>query len=355
MSPPRPLVFTEDQRLLDDVLRLAAVAGIEPEVADSPPVVRARWRVAPMVLVGADCAARCAALGPARRPGVLLVAGGPAERATFAAGIQLGVAEVVELPAGEQRLVELLAGARSEPTGPPGAVVCVLSGRGGAGASVLSAALATAAARAGRSPLLVDADPLGGWVDLLLGGEAVGGLRWPDLAACASAVSPSTLRDALPMVHGVRVLAAGRTGPVELPLPAVRAVLAAGRRFADLVVVDLSRSAGAVAEAVLVEADRVLLVVPDEVRAVAAAARMVEWAGRHAVELELVVRRVRSRGLAVAEVASALGLPLVGELRPEPGLVGALERGEPPGRRSRGPLATLCGRVLAGLATRRAA
>ena len=352
---PRPLVVTEDPRLLDDVLRLAAVAGVEPEVADSPSVVRSRWRVAPMVVVGADCAARCMALDPARRPGVLLVTCGPADRATFAAGIRLGVAEVVELPAGEQRLVEVLAGARSEPAGPPGAVVCVLSGRGGAGASVLSAALATVAARSGRSPLLVDADPLGGGVDLLLGGETVGGLRWPDLAACASAVSPSTLRDALPWVHGVRVLAAARTGPVALPLGAVRAVLAAGRRFADLVVVDLSRSVGAVSEAVLADADRALLVVPDEVRSVAAAARTAEWAGAHMFGLELVVRRVRPRGLAAADVADALGLPLVGELRPEPGLVGALERGEPPARRSRGPLSALCGRVLAGLAERPAA
>jgi len=352
---PRPLVVTEDPHLLDDVLRLAAVAGIEPEVVDGPVAARSRWRVAPLVVIGVDCAARCASLGPARRPGVLLVARGPADLAAYSAGIAIGAAEVVELPAGEQRLVELLAGARAEPTGPPGALVCVMSGRGGAGASVLSCALATVAARAGRSPLLVDADPLGGGVDLLLGGETVGGLRWPDLAACAGSVSPSTLRDALPRAHGVSVLATGRTGPVELPRAAVRSVLEAGRRFADPVVVDLSRSVDAVAETVLADARLALLVVPDEVRAVAAAARMAEWAGRHVVDLEVVVRRVRPRGLAPAEVAAALGLPLAGDLRPEPGLVGALERVEPPSRRSRGPLAQLCGRILAGLAERPAA
>ncbi len=352
---PRPLVVTENPPLLDDVLRLAAVAGVEPEVASSPAAARSRWRAAPVVVVGADCAARCVALVPARRPGVLLVARAPADRATFAAGIGLGAAEVVELPAGEQRMVELLAGARAEPAGPPGALVCVLSGRGGAGGSVLSAALATVAARSGRSALLIDADPLGGGVDLLLGGEAVGGLRWPDLAGCTGPVSPSTLRDALPRVHGVWVLAAGRTGPVGLPEAAVHAVLDAGRRFADLVVVDLSRSVDAVAEAVLADADRALLVVPDEVRAVAAAARIAEWAGQHVVGLEVVVRRVRPRGLAAVEVADALGLPLAGELRAEPGLVGALERGEPPARRSRGPLAQLSRRVLADLAERRAA
>src|SRR5262249_12485359 len=253
--PPRPLVVSDDLDLLDDVLRLAAVAGVEPGlVGGSPPAVRPGWRVAPMVLVGAARATGCVPLAPARRSGVLLVVRGPADRATFAAGIALGVAEVVELPAGEQRLVELLSGALAEPAGPPSALVCVLSGRGGAGASVLASALATVAARAGRSPLLVDGDPLGGGVGLLLGGEPVGGLRWPDLAGCTGPVSPSTLRDALPWVQGVWVLAAGRSGPVELPAPAVRAVLDAGRRFADPVVVDVSRSVGAVPETVLAEA-----------------------------------------------------------------------------------------------------
>jgi secretion/DNA translocation related CpaE-like protein len=352
---PRSLVVTEDLLLLDDVLRLAAVAGIEPEVTASSQVVRARWRSAPVVVVGADWVARCAALGLARRPGVLLVAGTPPGRGTYAAGIEVGVAEVVELPAAEQRLAELLAGARSEPAGPPGSVMCVLSGCGGGGASVLSAALACVAASTGRSPLLVDADPFGGGVDLLLGGETAAGLRWPDLASCAGPISPGTLRDALPRVHGVSVLATARKGPMQLPAAALRAVLHAGRRFADPVVLDLSRSADAGTAAVLDEADRALLVVPNEVRAVAAAARMAEWAGQHLASLDLVVRRVRPHGLAAEEVAGLLGLPLAGSLRPEPGLAGALERGEPPGRRGRGPLAGVCHQLLAGLPVRAAA
>ena len=353
---PRPVVVSDDVDLLDDVLRLAAVAGVEPEVAGgNPATLRARWRVAPLVVVGADCVDRCVALGPARRAGVLLVTRGPAERAVFVAGITLGVAEIVELPAAEQRLVEVLSGARAEPAGPPGALLAVLAGCGGAGASVLAAALATMAARAGRPALLVDADPLGGGVDLLLGGESAGGLRWPDLAGLAGPVSPGTLRDALPSVHGVRVLAAGRSGPVELPVAAVRAVLAAGRRFADPVVADVARSVDPVSEAVLADANRVLVVVPDQIRAVAAAARMIEWVSQFAVDLELVVRRSGRRGLAAVEVAATLELPLAGELGPEPGLAGALERGEPPGRRPRGPLAQLCGRVLADLGDRSAA
>ena len=43
---------------------------------------------------------------------------------------------------------------------------------------------------------------------------------------------------------------------------------------------------------------------------------------------------------------SVLGLPLAGQIRAEPGLAAALERGDPPGRRTRGPLATFCAGFL---------
>ena len=40
-------------------------------------------------------------------------------------------------------------------------------------------------------------------------------------------------------------------------------------------------------------------------------------------------------GLSTGAVARALGLPLLGDLRPEPGLDVSLERGDPPGLRAR--------------------
>jgi hypothetical protein len=56
-------------------------------------------------------------------------------------------------------------------------------------------------------------------------------------------------------------------------------------------------------------------------------------------------------------VARALGLPLLAELRPEPGLDAALEHGNAPAQRGRGPLSVACGRLLDDLlpALRRAA
>ncbi len=63
----------------------------------------------------------------------------------------------------------------------PAPLVAVVGGRGGAGASVLATALALTAARRDLEVTLLDLDPLGGGLDLLLGAEAAPGLRWGDL------------------------------------------------------------------------------------------------------------------------------------------------------------------------------
>jgi hypothetical protein len=45
-------------------------------------------------------------------------------------------------------------------------------------------------------------------------------------------------------------------------------------------------------------------------------------------------------------VARVLGLPLAGELRTQPRLPAAIERGETPAADGRGPLAVLCRRLI---------
>ena len=54
---------------------------------------------------------------------------------------------------------------------------------GGAGASVFAAALAATAERAGRGVVLADCDPWGPGLDVMLGIEDRGGIRWDELAA----------------------------------------------------------------------------------------------------------------------------------------------------------------------------
>jgi secretion/DNA translocation related CpaE-like protein len=190
--------------------------------------------------------------------------------------------------------------------------------------------------------LLIDADPLGGGVDLVLGGEDARGLRWSGIADTQGRVSSTALHDALPHLCDLSVLSFDRTDPAEVPESTMRTVLDAGCRINDVVVVDLPRRLDDAARMVLDRADLTLLVVPAEIRATAAAARVVAGAGLVAADLRVVVRGPAPAKLSAQTVAGCLGLPLAGELRAEPNLAVALERGVPPARRGRGPLATFC-------------
>src|SRR5438128_6881 len=53
----RPLVVSTDDALLDELLRVLAAAGAEPELATGGPALRRAHREAPLVLVGADALA----------------------------------------------------------------------------------------------------------------------------------------------------------------------------------------------------------------------------------------------------------------------------------------------------------
>ncbi|HSJ60634.1 MAG TPA: septum site-determining protein Ssd [Jiangellaceae bacterium] len=342
----RPLLVTADDHVLDDLLRLAAAAGIEADVVADAAAARARWSAAPIVLVGDDRAESLLALGPPRRPGVLVVCAGPPVTATWQRAVGLGAEHVLELGTGEARLVECFADV-ADGGGPEQAIVVgVAGGRGGAGASVLASALAVCAVRRRLATMLVDADPFGGGLDLVLGAEHSGGLRWPDLADTRGRIGGSTLRDHLPDPHGLTVLSWDRGGMLNVPAEAVRAVVAAARRSWDLVVVDLPRRCDPATEEFAGQCHRLLLVVPAEVRAVAAAGRVAAGLGVVASDISVVVRKPAPSGLRSTDIAAALGLPVAAELDPEPGLAEALERGEPPAWSGRGPLATICERLL---------
>ena len=343
--PDRPLLLTADPVVLDDLLRIGVTAGTEVQVAPDVGAARRVWAAAACVVVGPDAAAACARARLPRRPGVVLLGADLDDAGIWQTAVEVGAEHVVFLPDGEAWLTELLAEA-VEPSRTGGQLVAVVGGRGGAGATTLAVALALQGARTGRSSLLVDADPLGGGIDLVLGGESDQGLRWPDLATTAGRVPGGALTAALPRMAELSVLSWNRGDVLGVPPEAVRAVLDAGLRSCDLVVADLPRALDDTGQVVLSLARLVLLVVPAEVRAAAAATRVAVQLAPHARDLRLVVRGPAPSGLGADEIAGALGLPLAGFLRPEPGLDLALERGEPPGRRTRGPLAGLCGPLL---------
>jgi secretion/DNA translocation related CpaE-like protein len=353
----RGLMMVSDPELLDAILRLAAAAGCELHRAVDPAQVRALWARAPLVLLDAAAARQCSRAALPRRGEVVVAVRGDPAPAVWRDAVAVGADHVVSLPEAESWLVGALTDA-AEGVRPGGAVLAVVGGRGGAGASVFAAAVAVTAAREGERVLLVDCDPLGGGLDLVLGAEDLGGLRWPGIDVGDGRVPATALHAALPAPTVTRseagalaVLSCDRTahGPTSA---SIRSVIDAGRRGGEIVVCDLPRYPTDAAVTALAATDLVTLVVPADVRSCASGSRVAAVLAEHGGDVRLVVRGPAPGGIAADEVARALDLPLLVQMRPEPGLATALERGSGPVR-TRGPLARAARSVLAEL--RRAA
>jgi secretion/DNA translocation related CpaE-like protein len=330
-----PLVVTDDDQLLADLVRLSAAAGVTPEVARaSAPALRS-WSAAPAVVVGADRAADLARSRPPRRPRVHVVGLGNLPDEVFRHALAIGAESVAGLPASESWLVEMLTDV-GDGGGVPGVTVGVVGGAGGVGASVFAAALAQACATE-RPALLVDADPLGAGVDRLLGLDDAEGIRWDSLMHTTGRLSARSLRDALPRRGQLSVLAWPADRTTNLQAFAIREALSAGQRGFDTVVVDVPRHPDAVVDEVLARCDHVLLVSRLTVPAVAAAARV---ARRLPVGTGAgLVLRGGSAGVAPHEVGRLLGLPVVTTMSDQRGLDEAISLGVGPVRSRRGVLA----------------
>jgi secretion/DNA translocation related CpaE-like protein len=350
VSIGRILVATGDAGLLDELLRLSAASGVEVEAVPDAAAARRSWSAATGALVGDDLAPSLLLRPPSRREGVVLVGVDQDDASIWRRGVDLGAGHVVFLPDAEPWLVGWLADREDLQAGRGalgfGAVVGVVGGRGGAGASTLSVALGVAAARRQAAVMLVEADPLGGGLDVMVGLEDAEGLRWPDLASSRGRVSTASLRSAVLSQGGLGVLPWARDDVLEVPTDAVTAVLSASARAHDLVIVDLPRSLDPASIEAVTRCSVVYLLVPAEVRAVSSAARVAVALGTLAPRLEVVVRGPAPSGLSGEEIADALDLPLAGEMRAEPRLAAALERGEAPGARPRSPLARLSDRLV---------
>ena len=343
------VVATADSELLDHVLSVTAVVGVEPLILSEPGLLRQHWATASMLLLGIDQATRVAALGLPRRADLYLVAGGKASAAQAQqCSIRLGAA-VLSLPSSAGWLSDALAAISGKGQG-TGSIVCVVGGSGGVGASTLASGLAFVAARTSQRTVLIDADPRSGGLDLLLGAERTAGWRWPRLATARGHLGDLTGQ--LPTVEGVDVLSMARddsTPGWDLRAEQLNSVLQSATRSHGITVVDLPRTLGAAAGEVLRQAKLAVLLVRDDVRGVAAGREMADELKGECDRIGLVVRQGRSRLLEPNLVATGVGLPLLGSFADDPGLVLAAERGDPPGRSARSSLARLCRELLGEL------
>lgn len=344
-SRSRPLVVTADEQLLEELLRLCAAAGVTPFVAADVGAARRSWSSAPLVVVGDDLAEAVATAAPVRRAGVAVVTSDTSGAGVWARAVAIGADQVYAVPGEQDRVIESLANCLDN-HGVEAPIVSVVGGCGGAGASCLAGALALIAARDDHAALLVDADPLGGGIDMVLGNESVVGLRWPDLAATEGRISGHSLRRALPKVGGLSMLSWDRGDLLTIPPESMQSVLAAARRAHELIVVDVPRRFDDAAQEALIRSSLTLLVVPADVRAIAAATRLLNPLRELASDIRLVVRGPGPSGLDADVVCDTLVLPVAARMRSDPRLARSVDEGLGPSLRRRSPVAAAARAVL---------
>ncbi len=259
-----------------------------------------------------------------RRPHVLVLTGSEPVPSTWAAAVEVGARQVLRLPAQEHDLVRELAeaGESARDGGTRGATVAVIGGRGGAGASLFAVALA----RTAVDSMLLDLDPWGGGIDLLVGAETTPGVRWPDLALQGGRLNWAAVREALPQHRGITVLS-GTRQDCALDAAAVHSVVDAGRRGGVTVVCDLPRRLTEATEIALEAADLVVVISPCDVRACAATATITPVLAAVNPNVGLVVRGPSPGGLRADEVSAIAGVPLLASMKPHPRLAEQIELG----------------------------
>ena len=340
MTSSSALLITQDELLLDDLLRLAAAAGTTLDVAhDTTNALRA-WSSASVVLVGADQVDALAVHRPSRRDQVHVVAHGPVGDAVFRSALATGAVDVAELPAADDWLVELLTDA-ADGAAHPARTVGVVGGCGGSGATTFACAMALTAA-AKESAVLIDLDPLGPGLDRVVGLDtdqrADHGVRWDALVGSRGRLGSRSLRAALPVKGGLAVLTWAPGPAVALDAGSVREVLSAAQRGHDTVVVDLPRAVDDVTAEVVSRCDEVLVVADPSVAGVASAGRVVARLRPLNRSLGLVVRDVGST-VPAQHVAGVLELPLVAQMPAQRRLAEHVDLGLGPVHSARSPLA----------------
>lgn len=306
----RALWAGPDAALRELVADHATAAGLElVDEADTGPIAVQLMDAAALVTAPGTAGFRSRGASVAAGAPPLLVVTGEQVVTTSAwrSALASGARALLQLPADSEQLLSHLSELsrpRSDST-----VIGVAAGHGGAGASSFAARLA-AAARPDGPVVLVDGDPLGGGLDLLVEHGGAAGVAWSDLEGLGSQ-DGTALREGLPVVDEVALLVAGDgPGPQASALSRALTALAPG---GGTVVVDLSASLVAAAAEHL---DRLLLVTTATDHAVRATARRLDIWPLPAGLVSVVVRR--QGPLHPGDIAADLSLPLAAAFRDSP-------------------------------------
>jgi secretion/DNA translocation related CpaE-like protein len=319
-SAEEVLLVTSSSIVRGEVERIVAAAGANLRVVADALEGARYWDGAAAVLVGSDIRE----LPPRRRaPAVLVGLDGEGDSLWHLAAA-LGAERVAVLPDAAAWLADHLS--RSRAPGPGGIILGMTGGCGGGGATTAAVWIAQAAAGMGARVLLIDGDPWGGGLELALAAEESPGLRWPDLSEARGSIDSSQLSDSLPVSGGFSFLSwpASREQPVPVAAATTTGVLDAARRGYELVVLDIGRGAGPL-QSYAWDCDRIMLVVPAQLKAAVAAVRLLHEFPP--VEAGLLIRGRPGAALDGPLISEAIGLPVLGRVPELRGVGAAMESG----------------------------
>lgn len=256
------LVAVTDPLLQPEALHVVAASGRNAVETTDPREITMHASRCHAILCCATTAAHVATLAPRQRRFLLL---GEQTAVDWKLAAELHAEAVLTLPTDSPALLEAL-GHRDAPRGENHKVIAVLGAAGGVGTSTFAAAMALVAGEA----ILIDATKTSGGLDLLLGVEESPGLRWNDFSFATGGIRASNVLPSLISTpEGVRLLAHGRSGASPPESRDVCTVVDALRGEQPVIV-----DAGLLGQhdpALLSIADAAVVIVPMEVRGVAAA------------------------------------------------------------------------------------
>lgn len=317
MKTPRTqaiLIAIEDPALHPEAMHVAAATGRPIIETTSPGDIARHFHRVSAVLI--DAASSTNITNEKRRDRVFLLDLDPGP-SNWKAAVQIHAEEAYILPAQTAELLGALGREDSKTTASAGVVIGVMGAVGGVGASTLAAVLARKRS-AHNTTVLIDGVPSSGGIDLLVGAEETLGARWPDMGFKRGSVQATDVLEALPHTKDkMAVLSTARSkvlDPFQLnpaELSAAISCFSASENTVD-VIVDLP--AHWANSEVMEHLSYLVLVVPAEVRAVAAAGAVALELQPFQLPLLVVLRHRGWSGLNVGDVEEILGCDVIAEL-----------------------------------------
>lgn len=340
------LIAVTDPVVGPEATHAAAATGLDVITCDDPRDIARHVPRARAVITDRTTASHVAACGRARDIFFVAADPGPID---FEAALRAHAAQAFLLPAESRDLLAALstAGESLAPPSVSGRCVAVVGATGGAGTSTFAAGLA----RTLEATVLIDGDPRAGGLDLVLGAEETPGVRWPELHLGPGQLDAADLLAALPVTaDGIRLVSGTRSGvndPFELSDETLTAVLESLQ--SHRVVLDGGAGPAAFFGAGWHDhVDHIVIVVPAEVRAAAAAAQITARCAAHGIPVSVVLRHRGWSSLATSDVEKIIHADIVAELPHLRRLVRDIELGGLPLELPR-PLRQACERVIEDL------